>query len=219
MNFPEASPLYQPGFSHEERNQIQTHNFELITAAFEYVECVEAKQIIPLPCLIVNGTERDDVYLQFSYKPSKTVASIATWDRNLSRRFVHASFDPVHIRGLTDIPVKYWEIGSSGSLTTKGYEGNGFGTALLFGFESLYPYWVEQLSDPQRVIAVGYDNSRGAEEEERNGTSYRLGWTSSMMQSLGYDNRTETLTHLLGPSLAERSRYDGGKTWVKLLRN
>lgn len=166
----------------------------------------------------MNGRLTNEATLTVYYQPVGTLLTYIQYpdhDGMLCRREVHASHDSMTDWSQETIP--FWMIDASTLNTAEGYEGNGFGKALLLASEGLVPAWVKELGNPGRVVAHHYDGSHGAEEPADCERGYRTGWTGTILSELGYTNNESTLEYWLGENrLAQMGNPE--RNWIKLLR-
>lgn len=212
----ELSPLYGEQFSRRERQEIQAWNREVIRNGFDRYTLQLGEKEIFLHELNINGVITNEASLKvLNYEGHTVIAKIEKNEKVLCRRKSHAML--TSMRDWSDQKIKYWQIGNSFLDTSPGYEGNGFGTGMLFGTEEMLPAWAATLQDSQRVIAVHIDNSRGAEQDSNATEGYRAGWTTHYLAELNYSNNPETLEYYLGATLIKQLR-DSGNIWVKEIR-
>jgi len=216
----EKSPLYQNSVSRRERAAIQTHNYEVIQASMAKYDLTVGERQVFLAGLIINGQETDEAVITMKYSQPHSLLALLTHPDvkgHLCRREVHAMRDSKIDWSQEEIP--FWMIDQSFLDTKVGYEGNGYGRAILFSSESLVPNWVNDLeSPPYQVLAHHCDNSRGAEQSAKDQIGYRAGWTSQMLRELGY--RQATLSSLEYDFGENRAKNFGtpALNWVKTLR-
>jgi hypothetical protein len=193
-NRAETSPLYAPGVTRAERHAIQAHNHAVIQNSTARYTLLPGDRQVFLAGLIINGWETDEAVITIKYNQPHSLLTLLTHpdvDGILCRRDVHAMRDSKIDWAQEEIP--FWMIDQSMLNTAPGYEGNGFGKAILFATESLVPAWVNDLaSPPYQVIARHYDNSRGAEQSAEDREGYRAGWTSQMLAELGYNQASKS---------------------------
>ena len=216
----ELSPLYQPGVSQAKRHSIQAHNFDVIKNGMSTYKLQPGERQVFLAGLIINGEKSNEALITIKYSQPHSILALLThpdYKGHLCRREVHASIDKKIDWSQEEID--FWLIDQSMLDTTAGYEGNGYGRAILHATESLLPAWVSYLAQPPyQVIARHFDNSRGAEQAAEDRVGYRAGWTSNMLEQLGY--RQSTLSSLEYDFGEDRAKNLGNPdwNWVKTLR-
>lgn len=216
----ETSPLYQPGVSRRERAAIQAHNYEVIQNGIARYSFQPGRRQVFLEGLNINGDLTDEATLTIYYAQVHTLlAYIEHPDHEgaLCRRDVRATQDSMIDWSEYEMP--FWMIDQSIINTAPGFEGNGYGRALLFATESLVPDWVRDMpSPPHRVVARHFDDSRGAEQSAGDRTGYRAGWTSQMLHELGYKQASrDSLIYDFGENRVANFGTPE-RNWVKTLR-
>lgn len=209
------SPLYQ-GVTKSERRLIQEWNSEVIADGFSMYSLQPGEVEIFLNDLNINGKNTNEASLVIRHDRASTFARISYQDRPICRRTFHTG-----MRTTTDWAgdtIPFWMIDNSMLNTAVGYEGNGLGKALLLGTEGMIPPLIQTLDNSNRVVALHYDRAYGAEEDANCRFGYRTGWTSKMLNSLGYSNQKSTLEYYLGDKwVSQMGDADGN--WIKIFRS
>lgn len=212
---PEKSILYKE--TKRYRQAIQAANYKVIMSGLENMHMKTGEQKVDLSGLNINKKILDTTTLTVDISRQSTYVVITNPENNETmcyRKFWYEKTKIEHKYKQGETPA--WLVRPSYMQTSIGYEGHGFGKAILHLTELMIPQLASIFArDMNVIIAHCLATSNGSEESSTQSThGYRHNWTSNMLQKLGYINDFRLIKELLGPNKFKQENINK-QSWVK----